>query len=187
MFSVASIDPLPKHHRGRLMYSPDRHRNPFLEKARSPAQLRSIVHYNYVIPGTRSVVGIDFDTDDRLEFGAVHMLLSQSIQDVTMKLHFGGDRPVPGQNYWRDVVGPQGHHLHISIWSIDEERKPDELTYKFVEETLRGLWEYMVKRRVALQSEAHLYHDRLGMVALAFVQDVDSPEKVLDRPVTTAR
>ncbi|KAI4269164.1 MAG: hypothetical protein L6R38_007567 [Xanthoria sp. 2 TBL-2021] len=155
---------------------------------RSATEPNNIVHYNYAIPGRDAIVGLDFDSQDRLDPGTVYMLLSQSLQDIAMKLHFEGDRPVPGQMYSREVIGPRDHHLHIGIWSIDEERKPDELTYKFVEDTLKGLWEYMVRRKVALQSEARLYHRSLGMVALAFVQDVDSPEEeVLARPPGAAR
>lgn len=93
-----------------------------------------------------------------------------------MKLHFGGDRPVPGQNYTHDVLGRQNHHLHIGIWSVDEERQPDELTYMFVEDSLKGLWEYMIRKKVSLNCEARLWHKTMGMVALGFVQDVDAPE-----------
>ncbi len=135
-------------------------------------------------------MSLDFDPHEPLEPGAVYMLLSQSLQDIAMKLHFEGDQPVPGQHYSRQVIGPQNHHLHIGIWSIDEERKPDELTYKFVEDTLKGLWEFMVRRKVSLNSEARLYQRDMGMVALAFVQDVDSPEekrKMLARPLTVSR
>ncbi|KAI4218633.1 MAG: hypothetical protein L6R36_008844 [Xanthoria steineri] len=152
--------------------------------------LNQIIHYNYPIPGRNAVVSLDFDPHEPLEPGAVYILLSQSLQEIGMKLHFEGDQPVPGQHYSREIIGPRNHHLHIGIWSIDEERKPDELTYRFVEDTLKGLWEYMVRRKVSLNSEARLYQKDMGMVALAFVQDVDSPEekrKVTARPHIVTR
>ncbi|KAL8724541.1 MAG: hypothetical protein Q9166_007894 [cf. Caloplaca sp. 2 TL-2023] len=160
---------------------------PSLSAKGSSTDLQTTVHVNYAIPGRSSNLRIDFDTEDHLEPLAVHRLLSQSLQEIAMFLHFGGDRPVPGQNYSREVLGPYGHHYHIGVWSIDEEVKPDELTYKFVQDTLLGLWEYMVRRKVALESEAHLYHGSLGMVALAWVQDVEGPEKALERRVKVAR
>ncbi|KAL8650658.1 MAG: hypothetical protein Q9226_005046 [Calogaya cf. arnoldii] len=159
--------------------------DPFLVPATSP---NNIIHYSFPIPGRSSIVGLDFDTADPLDSATVYLLLSKSIQDIALKLQFEGDRPVPGQMFSKDVIGPLNHHLHIGIWSIDEERKPEELTYRFVEDTLKGLWEYMVRRKIALQGEARLYHRSMGMVALAFVQDVDSPEeRVLGGAVRGAR
>ncbi|KAL8841003.1 MAG: hypothetical protein Q9176_003575 [Flavoplaca citrina] len=143
---------------------------------RLSTQVNHIATYTYPIPNRPTTLDLYFDTSKTLDYNTLYPLISQSIQAVTLKLQFGGDRPVPGQNYTHDVLGHQMHHLHIGIWSVDDERKPDELTYIFVQDTLKGLWEYMVRRKVSLNCEARLWHKTIGMVAIGWVQDIDAPE-----------
>lgn len=128
-----------------------------------------------------------FETDNDLQLSAVHMLLSQSIQEVSMTLHFGGDGPVPGQRFSKEVFGPSGQHVHVGVWSVWEESETDDLTYQFVMDTLVGLWEYMVRRKVALECEVRLYHGTLGMVALGWIQDGDIDRAVSKRPGKISR
>ncbi|KAL8677193.1 MAG: hypothetical protein Q9186_006369, partial [Xanthomendoza sp. 1 TL-2023] len=148
----------------------------------SAANIKSTVRYSYRVPGQTSIVRMDFDTESELQPSAAHMLLSQSMQEIGMTLHFGGDRPVPGQNYTREAFGPRGQHVHVGVWALFEESETDELTYQFVMDTLVGLWEFIVKRKVSWECEFRLYHGTLGLVALGWVQDGDVDERVLVRP-----
>ncbi|KAL8801938.1 MAG: hypothetical protein Q9182_004119 [Xanthomendoza sp. 2 TL-2023] len=165
---------------------PDGQIRPLLATRVSPANLNNTVRYQYRIPGQPSLVRMDFDTDSRLQPSAAYMLLSQSMHDVGLTLHFGGNRPVPGQKYTREAFGPQGQHVHFGVWPLFDEPQTDELTYQFVMDTLVGLWEFIVKRKMALECEVRLYHGTLGFVALGWVQDGDIDASALKRPVKEA-
>ena len=135
----------------------------------------TILHYKYDLLGRGVRLELDFDANESLDPTTVQTLLSESLHEVASALHHGGDRPVPGQRFIKDVQDPGGDWIHLGVWSIDEDTHI-QLTYKYVEDTLRGLWEFMVNRRISLTAETETFNIRAGLVAFAFVSDLDYPQ-----------
>ncbi|KAI4286329.1 MAG: hypothetical protein L6R35_004416 [Caloplaca aegaea] len=126
------------------------------------------VVFDYKVPGTETSLHLVMDLDIGLRPGIVQRLLSRALLLVTSILDVAGDGIVPGQRFTQDYEDMYGYGLSVGIWS--DRIIHDRMTYSVLKDTLVGLWDRMVTRRLAYQTVIHVSREDVGIVAFGIVR-----------------